>query len=64
LMVLFFALRLRFISSVQGEYYEAELQANPATVTRWRDWVDNLVLSHFFNYKLFNGRLFQKTSGR
>lgn len=64
LMVLFFALRLNFITSVQGEYYESELASNPTRVTRWRDWVDNLVLSHFFDYKLFNGRLFQKTSGR
>jgi hypothetical protein len=63
-MVLFFALRLKFITSVQGGYYEAELDANPSAVTRWRDWVDNLVLAHFFDYKLFNGRLFQKTSAR
>ena len=63
-MVLFFALRLKFITSVQGGYYEAELDANPSAVTRWRDWVDNLVLAHFFDYKLFNGRLFQKSSAR
>jgi hypothetical protein len=63
-MVLFFTLRLKFITSVQGGYYESELDSNPAAVTRWRDWVDNLVLAHFFDYKLFNGRLFQKTSGR
>jgi hypothetical protein len=63
-LILFFTLRLKFITSVQGEYYESELDANPSSVTRWRDWLDNLVLAHFFNYKLFNGRLFQKTSGR
>ncbi len=64
LIVLFFGLRLRFITSVQGEYYESELASNPNQVTRWRDWVDNIVLAHFFNFKIFNGRLFQKTSGR
>ncbi len=64
LMVLFFALRLRFITSVQGEFYETELAANPHRITRWRDWIDNLVLSQFFNFKLFNGRMFQDTSAK
>jgi len=59
LMVLFFSLRLKFITSVQGEFYETELATNPHQVSRWRDWVDNLILAHFFNFRLFNGRLFQ-----
>ncbi|MBI1803018.1 MAG: hypothetical protein HYR77_00990 [Ignavibacteria bacterium] len=59
LMVFFFSLRLKFITSVQGEFYETELAANPQQISRWRDWVDNLILAHFFNFKLFNGRLFQ-----
>ena len=62
LMVLFFALRLHFITSVQGEFYETELAANPQRITRWRDWIDNLILSQFFNFKIFNGRMFQDTS--
>jgi len=62
MLVAFFALRLKFISSVQGEFYELELAANPRQVSRWRDWVDNMVLSHFFNLKVFNGRLFQGPS--
>ena len=64
LMVLFFALRLRFITSVQGEFYETELAANPRQITRWRDWMDNFVLSQFFNFKLFNGRMFQDPSSK
>jgi len=64
MMILFFSLRLRFITSVQGEFYETELAANPHQISRWRDWVDNLVLSQFFNYKVFNGRLFQKSTGK
>jgi len=64
LMVLFFALRLRFISSVQGEYYETEIASHPQQISRWRDWVDNLVLAQFFQYKIFNGRLFQKINGK
>lgn len=62
LMALFFSLRLRFVTSVQGEFYETELATNPQQVSRWRDWLDNLVLSQFFNFKLFNGRLFQNPS--
>lgn len=62
MMVLFFALRLRFITSVHGEFYETELAANPHQVTRWRDWVDEIVLAQFFNFKLFNGRLFEHST--
>ncbi len=64
IMVLFFALRLRFITSPQGEFYETELATNPQQVSRWRDWVDNLILSHFFNLKVFNGRLFQNPNSK
>lgn len=60
MMVLFFGLRLKFITSVQGEFYELELAQNPKQISRWRDWVDNLVISNFFlNRKLFIGRLFE-----
>jgi len=54
---------LKFITSVQGEFYEIELARNPDKISRWRDWVDNLVLSHFFNSNPFLGRFFQSTSG-
>jgi hypothetical protein len=64
MMVLFFALRLRFITSVQGEFYETEIAINPQQVSRWRDWVDNIVLAHFFNFKIFNGRLLQNPSAK
>ncbi len=64
MMVIFFGLRLRFITSVQGEFYETELAANPNHISRWRDWIDNFVLAQFFNYKIFNGRLFQKQTGK
>jgi hypothetical protein len=59
IMVLFFSMRLKFITSPQGEFYETELAANPNQISRWRDWIDNMVLAHFFNFKIFNGRLFQ-----
>ncbi len=57
LLTLFFGLRLRFISTVQGEFYEQQLVSNPQRITRWRDWVDNFVLSYIFNSQTLIGRL-------
>jgi len=62
LLALFFGMRLKFITSAQGEFYEAELASNPQQISRWRDWIDDLVLSHFFNSKPLLGRFFQSTS--
>ena len=56
-MILFFSLRLRFITSVQGEFYESELVRDAKHITRWRDWVDNLVVRYFLNPKALRGRL-------
>ena len=56
-----FAMRLRFISSVQGEFYESELATNPQLISRWRDGLDNLVIRHFFNPKPVTGRLFEES---
>ena len=63
-MIVFFSLRLKFITSVQGEFYETELATNPQQVSRWRDWVDNIVLQQFFSFKVFNGRLFQNPDSK
>jgi len=56
-----FSMRLRFITSVKGEFYEQELASSPTAVTRWRDSLDNLVVEKFFNRKLILGRLFVST---
>ena len=53
-----FSMRLRFITSVKGEFYEQELAVSPSAVTRWRDSLDNLVVEKFFNRKLILGRMF------
>jgi hypothetical protein len=58
LIALFFALRLRFITSVKGEFYEQELAVSPGAVTRWRDSLDNLVIEKFFDRKVLLGRMF------
>jgi hypothetical protein len=62
LIVSILTLRLRFITSVQGEFYESELASNPQQISRWRDWIDNLVLNHFFNAAPFKRRFFQPIS--
>ena len=58
LIALFFGLRLRFIRSANGEFYEQEIVSSPSAVTRWRDPLDNLVIAHFFNRHAILGRLF------
>lgn len=58
LLVGAFSMRLRFITSVKGEFYEQELAVSPSAVTRWRDSLDNLVVEKFFNRKLILGRMF------
>jgi hypothetical protein len=58
LLVGAFSMRLRFITSVKGEFYEQELALSPSAVTRWRDSLDNLVVEKFFNRKLILGRMF------
>jgi hypothetical protein len=64
LIMMFFGLRLRFIRTVPGEFYEQEIVDSPNTVTRWRDWLDNLLIAHFFSRKRLKGRLFAEQDGR
>jgi hypothetical protein len=44
-----FALRMRFMLSIEGNYYERRLWSDPDRVTRWRDAFDNWVLRQFMN---------------
>ncbi len=60
LIAFFFGLRLRFITSANGEYYEQEIIERPAGVTRWRDLIDDFVIAHFFDRKAILGRMFVK----
>lgn len=57
LLVVFFSLRLRFITSVKGEFYEQELVSDSEHISRWRDGIDNLIVRHFLNPQTFHGRL-------
>lgn len=62
LIGVFLGLRLRFIRSVKGEFYEQEILVSPGNVTRWRDALDDLVVAHFFNRKAILGRLFVRST--
>ena len=62
LIGVFFALRLKFIRSVKGEFYEQEILESPATVIRWRDALDDLLVAQFFNRKAILGRLFVRST--
>jgi hypothetical protein len=58
LLTIFFSLRLSFIRSIKGEFYERELVLDSEHISRWRDGIDNLVIRHFLNPKTIHGRLF------
>jgi hypothetical protein len=64
LLLVFFGLRLRFITSVKGEFYERELVSDSEHISRWRDAFDNLVVRHFLNPKAIHGRLFASRTPR
>lgn len=57
LLVYVFSMRLKFVLSATGKYYEEELLFHPERITRWRDEIDTLVLNHIFTPKNFFGRL-------
>ena len=43
------ALRIRFINSIEGFYYEYKLIVDASHITRWRDAFDNWVLHQFMD---------------
>jgi hypothetical protein len=64
MITVFLVLRLRFITSVKGEFYERELVSDAEHISRWRDAFDNLVVRHFLNPKAVHGRLFAPRAPR
>ena len=64
MITVFFGLRLRFVTSVKGEFYERELVSDSEHISRWRDAFDNLVVRHFLNPKAIHGRLFASRTPR
>jgi hypothetical protein len=51
------SLRLRFVASVVGKFYEKQILLQPDTISRWRDEIDTLVLNSFLQKTPFIGRL-------
>jgi len=64
LMVYVFSVRLRFVLSPGGQYYEEELLLHPEGISRWRDEIDTLILNSFFTSKKLFGRLIMFTPNR
>ncbi len=56
LLVYILDLKLRFVLSASGKYYEETLLASPAKVTRFRDEIDQLILKTFLVKDNFKGR--------
>ncbi len=56
LLVYVLDLKLRFVLSASGKYYEETLLASPAKVTRFRDEFDQLILKTFLAKDTFKGR--------
>jgi hypothetical protein len=48
-LLLLLILRLRFIQSIEGRFYENRLIADATRITRWRDAFDNWILRQFMN---------------
>ncbi|HEY4613807.1 MAG TPA: hypothetical protein VII11_12545 [Bacteroidota bacterium] len=63
-LLIFFSLRLRFITSVKGEFYERELVSDSEHISRWRDGFDNLIVRHFLNPETLHGRFFTPRATR
>ncbi len=57
IMIVLFSLRLKFVRSVVGKYYEQQIQLEPESVTRWRDEIDSMFIAHFFKPMKLLGRL-------
>ena len=51
MLVFVLLLRLRFVLSAEGRFYERHLATDPAHITRWRDSFDNWILHQFMNAK-------------
>ena len=63
-VTVFFLLRLRFICSPKGEFYESEIASEPGAITRWRDALDNMLVAQFMNPHGILSRMFVDPSRR
>ncbi len=60
ILVLVFFLRLRFLLSHEGQYYESRLARGSAYIARWRDGFDNYVIQKLFGRNPFRARFLIK----
>lgn len=52
IMVYTFDLKLRFVLSPTGDYYERVMLESPTSLTRWRDEIDTIILKTFSRGRL------------
>ena len=52
----FFSLRLKFVISPEGKFYERYLVIDSRQITRWRDGIDNWVVRKFLNPEILERR--------
>ncbi len=62
-LLLLLILRLKFIQSVEGRFYESRLMQDASRITRWRDAFDNWVLRQFMNPKELEHRFLIQSKG-
>jgi len=51
-----FYLKLKFLNSIEGNYYESKLVESSAGITRWRDALDNWIIRQFMHDAELNRR--------
>ncbi|MBI4418846.1 MAG: hypothetical protein HY563_08710 [Ignavibacteriales bacterium] len=57
---IFFLARLKFLARSEGSFYERKLARDAASISRWRDGIDELILRRFIS----NGRIAQRFIAR
>lgn len=61
ILALIFLMRLRFILSHEGQYYESRLARGGVQIAQWRDAFDDYILRRFFGGNPFKSRFLERT---
>lgn len=59
-LIVVFLLRLRFVLSLEGRYYEKRLVEEPIRISRWRDAMDDYIIRAFFSRNPFKNRFLSR----
>ncbi|MBI4418845.1 MAG: hypothetical protein HY563_08705 [Ignavibacteriales bacterium] len=61
-LIVLFLLRLRFVLSLEGQYYESRLNGDSIRISRWRDSMDDYIIRRFFNANPYKNRFLTRDS--